>query len=194
MPLEMHIVHLYPDGGLGAVLGVFFDPAASDDDNMFLNSFNPLFNSGEESAAGPLKLRSYLESINSNDFWSYNGSLTTPPCTEGIKWSVLQQVQNISPAQLKQFTDLWAGDKAFADGKGNNREIMPLNKRTLYTSNDKPFDVLPPAKPGMSPLLKFYPIVGALDIGAGIWNMNANKDQSDDWSLAYYAEIGNGAV
>jgi len=34
------------------------------------------------------------------DYWSYEGSLTTPPCTEGIKWSVMKQVQSMSQAQL----------------------------------------------------------------------------------------------
>lgn len=55
------------------------------------------------------------------EFWSYDGSLTTPPCTEGIKWSVLKSVQPISEAQLAKFTALWAGDAAYAEGKGNNR-------------------------------------------------------------------------
>jgi hypothetical protein len=70
-----------------------------------------------------------------DEFWSYSGSLTTPPCTEGIKWSVLKNVQPISNAQLVKFTSLWAGNSAYAAGKGNNRAIQLLNGRTVYDSD-----------------------------------------------------------
>jgi len=68
------------------------------------------------------------------DFYSYDGSLTTPPCTEGIKWTVFKEPMGISEEQLKEFTDQFAGNDAFAGGKGNNRKLMPLEDRTLYFS------------------------------------------------------------
>lgn len=43
-------------------------------------------------------------SVDTEAFWSFDGSLTTPPCTEGIKWTVLKQIQSISPTQLARFT------------------------------------------------------------------------------------------
>jgi len=68
------------------------------------------------------------------EYWEYPGSLTTPPCSEGIKWTVIKQVQPISDEQLKFFTKIWADKDGFAKGKGNNRVTMPLNSRTLYYS------------------------------------------------------------
>ena len=54
-------------------------------------------------------------------YWSYDGSFTTPPCAEGIKWSIIKSVQPISDNQLKRFKIMLADDQDFADGKGNNR-------------------------------------------------------------------------
>jgi len=38
-------------------------------------------------------------------YWTYMGSLTTPPCTEGVRWLVMEQVLNVSRTQLRQFAE-----------------------------------------------------------------------------------------
>ena len=122
-------MHLYTeDQGLGGVIGFMFDrELGGNEDNPFLEAF--LDNSGSQVK---VNLESFLEGVDFSEYWNYNGSLTTPPCTEGIKWTVIKQVQSISDAQLKRFTDLWAGNPDFAGGKGNNREVQELKERTLY--------------------------------------------------------------
>ena len=77
-------------------------------------------------------LRDFLSRIDMSEYWSYKGSLTTPPCTEGLKWSVIKQVQPISKAQLQKFTQYLADKSDFAGGNGNNRVVQPLNDRKLY--------------------------------------------------------------
>jgi carbonic anhydrase len=69
------------------------------------------------------------------EYWSYDGSLTTPPCSEGLKWTVIKQVQPISRAQLNKFTANLAGKNSFAEGKGNNRVTQPLLARKLYSAS-----------------------------------------------------------
>ena len=57
------------------------------------------------------------------EFWSYPGSFTTPPCTEGLNWIVAKKIQSISVAQLKEFTTGLTSDPSFAGGNGNNRKV-----------------------------------------------------------------------
>ena len=89
--MEMHIVHLYPDRSLGAVLGIFFDVERGTNDGItFIESLE--FSEADSCPGhelGEVPLRSFLESLDLTEFWSYDGSLTTPVCTEGIKWTVL---------------------------------------------------------------------------------------------------------
>jgi carbonic anhydrase len=135
--LEMHFVHTYLDGSLGAVIGVFFDrERGGDGDNLFIDQLNAIWTgAGTVRTNQDVHVEGFLDSLNLEEFWSYSGSLTTPPCTEGIKWSVLKSIQPISVSQLAKFTALWADDNAYAGGNGNNRETQSLNGRTVYKSN-----------------------------------------------------------
>ena len=73
-----------------------------------------------------------------NNYWSWDGSLTTPPCTEGVKWTMLQQAVPISPAHLAGFAARYQENSNFApcdEGactRGNNRNVTPLGDRPLY--------------------------------------------------------------
>jgi carbonic anhydrase len=58
-------------------------------------------------------------------YYTYMGSLTTPPCTEGVLWIVLQQPIQVSPQQLAIFARLHPM---------NARPIQPLNNRVIKQS------------------------------------------------------------
>jgi len=100
----MHFVHLYEDGSLGAVIGVMFDRLkGGNHDNFMIEQMLPIFETApnvKQIANQDQFIGSFLHSLDYSEFWSYDGSLTTPPCTEGIKWSVLKTVQPISDRQI----------------------------------------------------------------------------------------------
>lgn len=55
-------------------------------------------------------------------YWTYMGSLTTPPCTEGVRWFVLEQQVTLSRDQLRVFSALF---------KMNTRETQDANERKI---------------------------------------------------------------
>jgi carbonic anhydrase len=55
-------------------------------------------------------------------YYQYLGSLTTPPCTEGVLWLVMKQPVAISREQLRLFAQLYPH---------NARPVQPLNGRPV---------------------------------------------------------------
>jgi carbonic anhydrase len=43
-------------------------------------------------------------------YWTYTGSLTTPPCTEGVQWYIFEQELGISRTQLRTFSNMFKMD------------------------------------------------------------------------------------
>ena len=56
-------------------------------------------------------------------YYRFAGSLTTPPCTEGVSWVVLKSYDHIDQAQAEKFTR--------AIGSHNSRPVQPLNARVV---------------------------------------------------------------
>jgi carbonic anhydrase len=55
-------------------------------------------------------------------YYHFEGSLTTPPCSEGVSWYVLSTPVEASAAQIKAFQKLY---------KHNARPVQPLNDRIV---------------------------------------------------------------
>jgi carbonic anhydrase len=58
-------------------------------------------------------------------YYTFSGSLTTPPCSEGVTWFVLKQPMTISAAEIQQFSKLYRNDA---------RPTQPLYDRAVLES------------------------------------------------------------
>lgn len=122
-PLELHLVHRAEGTDNLAVFGVFIEEG---DENPSL---------GDVFEEIPEELETEVEtnvSVNLTDFipesdryYTYLGSLTTPPCTVGVKWYIFGSPLTASAEQIKAYTDLY-DDTA--------RPVQPLNNRRVFTA------------------------------------------------------------
>ena len=79
---------------------------------------------------------SVMNIVRPDMFYRYSGSLTTPPCTEGVSWTIFMDPIPIHPSQANDFNylvNIYAGEKR-NEILFNSRQIQKLNKRTVYSS------------------------------------------------------------
>ena len=72
--------------------------------------------------------------IGNTKYFTYPGSLTTPPCTEGITWFVMQNPMYASPSQILEFTSTLAIEQKTMGRGSDNRLVQPLLTRTVQSS------------------------------------------------------------
>jgi len=129
-PLEMHLVHKLQGASDLLVLGIFFQTNQTDGKlNDFLESFWKHLPGPGRCATSDNKLEVNLSTlacaISGSTFYNYNGSLTTPPLTEGVKWIVAKEPLYCSKEQILLFQQRSGHD-------GNFRPPQPLNDRDIF--------------------------------------------------------------
>ena len=118
-PLVAHMVHKNDKGEL-AVVAVLFKVGK---ENAALKQvFAGLPAKAGEKHALDAAIDMTAALPGKHDYYAYMGSLTTPPCSEGVHWQVMQQPVEISAQQLRSFRKLYAM---------NARPIQLLNGRTV---------------------------------------------------------------
>ncbi|NPB06055.1 MAG: carbonic anhydrase family protein [Aquificae bacterium] len=118
-PMEMHLVHADEEGNL-AVIGVFFKVGKQNATLERVLSAAPEQPGKKNALAEPVNPYDLLPEDKS--FYRYSGSLTTPPCSEGVRWFVMREPLELSQEQLARFQELM--------GK-NNRPVQPINARKI---------------------------------------------------------------
>jgi carbonic anhydrase len=121
--MEMHLVHKNESDEL-AVVGVFIKRGKHN------NTIQTLWHNLPEE----INKENIIDTINVNaadllpddkSYYRYYGSLTTPPCSEGVSWNVLKSPIEMSDAQIKKFESIIGY---------NSRLLQPVNKRFVLES------------------------------------------------------------
>jgi len=124
LALEIHLVHQSSDGEL-AVVGVMARPARRGHHALKRLWDHLPEKKGSTNQAGGLRMNPITLLPFKRDFMTYEGSLTTPPCTEGVRWIVMREPLAVSDNQVETFTRLIGG---------NARPVQPLNDRKVVTN------------------------------------------------------------
>lgn len=120
-PMEMHMVHVSRDKKL-AVIGVFIKEGRHNE------AFDRIWSNLPTQTGQEVHLENIQVDIDhilpeNKETYRYRGSLTTPPCSEGVGWFVYVEPIELSGDQIEAFRKIF---------HGNNRPIQPLNNRTLW--------------------------------------------------------------
>lgn len=116
-PLELHAVYTSKPMISLSVLYEVGDPAPE---------FDSFINVTLAAGNGTVNMTGMFgDSIQSDYLMLYDGSLTYPPCTEGVRWMVSNKTRQLSQVQMDSLVE-------FQGGKRTDRPLQPLNGRSYY--------------------------------------------------------------
>jgi carbonic anhydrase len=120
--MELHLVHKNDKGAL-TVVGILFKKGKENKAlaPVFANAPSEVTAEAKPVEKAELDLTQILPS--KRNFYNYSGSLTTPPCSEGVNWVVLETPAEVSEAQIAKFREVTHGDTI--------RPAQPLGTRKV---------------------------------------------------------------
>ena len=122
-PMEVHLVHKDGEGHL-AVIGVIFQEGEENPQIQTLLENLPKEIGKQEIHRGA-SINPVMFIPANTDFYKYSGSLTTPPCSEGVYWMVFKHPIEASMEQIERLKEVMGE---------NNRPVQKLNSRSLLKS------------------------------------------------------------
>ncbi len=118
--MEAHCVHRSADGEFAVVGFLIEEGGESPNFNLFFENVPPAGETREIPDFVADLSRVLPEDLEHN--YHYSGSLTTPPCTEGVEWYILKTHKTLSKEQVAKYRKYYAG---------NNRPLQPLHGRVV---------------------------------------------------------------
>lgn len=132
---EIHFVH-QEDGGSGLlVTGLLLSAKPDVPEDAWIENVWRTMNEGDENAAVPVDLElNYVDLLNAvvakSHLFNYQGSLTTPPCSEIVDWWIINNPLHISFSEFERLDEKYKDLPAAANGH-DNRPTQPLNGRKV---------------------------------------------------------------
>ncbi|KAJ4891172.1 Alpha carbonic anhydrase 7 [Raphanus sativus] len=121
--LELHMVHESIDGSM-AVVTVLYKIGRSDSFLTLLENKLSAMTDQNEFNIGTIDPKEIK--LGSRKYYRYVGSLTTPPCTQNITWTVVKKVRTVARNQVRLLR------VAVHDNSNTNaRPVQPTNKRVV---------------------------------------------------------------
>jgi carbonic anhydrase len=120
--LVIHLVHKDMEGHL-AVVAVLVDQGTSNSVLKTIFDHLPRASEGEVTTGITINPAGLLPKTGS--YYTFPGSLTTPPCSEGVTWFVFKEPMTLSQSELDQFVKLYPH---------NARPVQPLHQRTVLST------------------------------------------------------------
>ncbi|MGA8034557.1 MAG: carbonic anhydrase family protein [Candidatus Acidiferrales bacterium] len=122
--MELHLVHRNAEGRI-AVVAVLLKSGSESAPIRDLWGYLPK-EIGKEAEHKKVQLNAADFLPNERNYYKFSGSITIPPCTEGVEWYVMKQPVEVSPLQIAAFA------KLFPD---NARPLQATNGRQIQESS-----------------------------------------------------------
>ncbi|HMG16956.1 MAG TPA: carbonic anhydrase family protein [Saprospiraceae bacterium] len=119
-PMEIHFVHKNDATGKLAVIGILVSEGAENATLKSMVEHLPAKKDGVYDSRDTYTASDLMS--NGNNYFTYSGSLTTPPCSEIVTWLVMENPIIASKAQIHDFEEL---------EHHNNRPIQAINTRSI---------------------------------------------------------------
>jgi len=124
--LELHLVHSSASGGK-LVVGFLFQIGFKNANPFVSHVMHSITQvpqaSQQTNIHNSFHFSELLNSFNVNSFWSYSGSFTIPPCTEGVQWIVMANIGSVSDRVLTRYQRYFTFNSRYTQ-KLNGRVVV----------------------------------------------------------------------
>ena len=121
--MEMQFLH-YNSQGKALSVGVFLEEGL--EPNQTLSKIWDLLPMEEGASSREIRVDSSKILPQASRYYVYQGSMTSPPCSQGVEWVLFSKSVGVSTEQVNKFISIY---------RNNSRPIQGINKRKIYVGN-----------------------------------------------------------